>query len=211
MTKIGYFLKDRGMDFKTSILLSSLIMAVFSLGCASKPETPKTKGGPQPSVTAAGSKPLDPCSLLRSKEAAEILGEPTGPPRPLNPANPLGIRQCHWSPASEQGMGLIQIGVIQTEGITDSLQNSGYTAERLFRDSKAQFGGETIPGLGEDAFYNGSDLMILKDGIQISVSAGSSYIVQRGEQGLPAAKRAAEKAMAKLNFPIETKPIQKED
>jgi hypothetical protein len=181
-------------------LLFTVFLAVLCVGCAPKPESPKAKNQALPPTIASKAKLLDPCSLLSAAEAAELLGEPAATPKPQGPAAPLGIRFCHWSPASD-GMGLIQIGVLQSEGLQESLRASGMTATRLFRDAKAQFGADTVPGLGDDAYYNGSDLMILKNGVQLSVSAGSRQIVSRGEQGLPAAKRVAEKVLSHLNLP----------
>ncbi|MGH7831176.1 MAG: DUF3558 family protein, partial [Candidatus Binatia bacterium] len=183
------------------IRIAFLSLAIALAAC-SKSEDKQSAEVPPPGVSApaapAAGKLLDPCALLGAAEASEILGMPAGAPELKDAGPPLGHRSCIWSPADPMGMGLIQVSLIQNEGLAPSMRATGYTTERLFKDGQTQIGGEVVPGLGDAAYYDGSSLNILVKGMHLSVSAGSTFIVQQGQQGLPAAKKVAEKIMPKI-------------
>ncbi len=186
-------------------ILFCVVIGFFLLGACSKSEEKKDQlPSAQPPAQASApkssaGKAIDPCSLLTLEEASEILGTPAKAPERKDAGFPLGMVMCLWEPAGELEGGLIQVSVIQTENISEGMRAAGYTAERLYRDSKAQMGGQPVPGIGEDAYFEPiGGLNFLKNGIQVSVSAGSSAIMKKGEQGLPAAKKVAEKVSGRI-------------
>lgn len=183
-------------------ILSWMAIGFFLLGACSKSEENKAQphsAQPAGAAKSSGGKTIDPCSLLTLAEASEILGTQAKSPERKDTGAALGMTMCLWEPAGELEAGLIQVSVIQTENIAEGMRSAGYTAERLYRDTKAQMGGEPVPGFGDEAYFDPiGGLNILKNGIQISVSAGSSAIMKKGEQGLPAAKKVAEKALGRI-------------
>ena len=98
-------------------------------------------------------------------------------------------------------MRFVQISLVATQNMNDSLRESGYSAAKLFEDSKKLLGKpKAISGLGEQAFWGGSGL---KAGAGLHVLGEDAYLnitVASGDKkrNLEEAKSLAEKALERL-------------
>ena len=144
---------------------------------------------------------LNPCLLVSQEEAAAALGGPVKAGQLKGAANPLGQSICFYEGQSEDALRFVQISLVATQNMNDNLRESGYTAAKLFEDSKKLLGKpKAVSGLGQEAFWGGSGL---KAGAGLHVLAKDAYInisVASGkDQGnLKAAKQLAEKALERL-------------
>ncbi|HEY3374791.1 MAG TPA: hypothetical protein VGK02_06990 [Candidatus Aquicultor sp.] len=71
-----------------------------------------------------------------------------------------------------------QLSVVQTAGMDAQLKATGYTAAKLFNDSKAQAKTtQDIPGIGDSAYWFGNleqepaGVHVLKGDVELNVSA----------------------------------------
>lgn len=144
---------------------------------------------------------LDPCLLISQEDAAAALGGPVKAGQLKSAANPLGQSLCYYEGQGENAVGFVQISLVATQNMNANLRESGYTAAKLFVDSKKLLGKpKAISGLGDEAFWGGSGL---KAGAGLHVLAKNAYLnitVASGkdERNLEAAKQLAEKALKRL-------------
>ncbi len=144
---------------------------------------------------------LNPCALITQQEAAEALGGVVQAGKLRQTANPLGQRICFYEGRSAAAMRFVQISLVTTAGLSEDLRRSGYSAAKLFQDSKKLLGRpKPVKGLGQEAFWGGSGL---KAGAGLHVLARDVYLnisVAAGDarRDLEAAKVLAQKALARL-------------
>lgn len=144
---------------------------------------------------------LNPCMLVSPEDAAEALGGPVKAGQLKGAANPLGQSICFYEGQAEGAMRFVQISLVATQSMNDSLRESGYSAEKLFADSKKLLGKpKAISGLGEQAFWGGNGL---KAGAGLHVLGKDVYLnitVASGDKrrNLEEAKSLAEKALERL-------------
>jgi hypothetical protein len=144
---------------------------------------------------------LNPCMLISQEEAAAALGGAVKAGELKGAANPLGQSICYYEGQGENTVRFVQISLIATQNMNDNLRDSGYTAAKLFEDSRKLLGKpRKISGLGEEAFWGGSGL---KAGAGLHVLAKDAYLnitVASGDskRNLEAAKELAERALARL-------------
>ncbi|MCB2188702.1 MAG: hypothetical protein KQJ78_19965 [Deltaproteobacteria bacterium] len=133
---------------------------------------------------------VNPCSLLTRAEAAAILGQEPAAPQLKNTGNPLGQRICVY----ELPQGLLQLSLVQDQGLSPKVAAGGMKASQLFQDTRQGFGGgENVPGLGQAAFW----------AMGLHVLSGQSYLTvmvsgRPTPQARKAAREAAAKALARL-------------
>lgn len=172
------------------LCLGAVLLACLA-GCGSS-EDPAKAPAPQ----------ADPCALVSQAEAAQALAQEVQPGQPRDTANPLGQRICFYSgTGSEPPLRFVQVSLVTSRGMQPGLREQGYSAGRLYADSKALLENpEEIAGLGQAAFFGGGGL---KAGAGLHVLKGESYLVIQVASGeakrnLDLAKGLAAKALARL-------------
>lgn len=144
---------------------------------------------------------LNPCMLVSQGEASEALGAPVKAGQLKGAANPLGQSICFYEGQAEDAIRFVQISLVATQNMNANMRESGYTAAKLFADSKKLLGKpKAISGLGQEAFWGGSGL---KAGAGLHVLSKDAYLnitVASGDakKDLKAAKELAEKALKRL-------------
>lgn len=144
---------------------------------------------------------LNPCLLISQDEAAAALGGAVKAGELKGAANPLGQSICFYNGQGENAVRFVQISLVATQNMNSNLRESGYTAAKLFKDSKKLLGKpKEISGLGDEAFWGGSGL---KAGAGLHVLGKDAYLnisVASGQdkRNLEAAKELAEKALERL-------------
>lgn len=172
------------------LLLAALLIASLAACGDDEEETASPAGGV-----------LNPCMLVSSEDAAEALGGPVKEGQLKGAANPLGQSICFYEGQAEGAMRFVQISLVATQGMNDSLRESGYSAAKLFADSKKLLGKpKAISGLGEQAFWGGNGL---KAGAGLHVLGKDVYLnitVASGDKkrNLEEAKSLAEKVLERL-------------
>jgi hypothetical protein len=171
------------------ILLAALLLAGIA-ACGDDEEASSPAGGV-----------LNPCMLVSQEEAAKALGNPVKTAQLKGAANPLGQSICFYDGQAEDAIRFVQISLVATKNMNANLRDSGYSAAKLFQDSKKLLGKpKEISGLGEEAFWGGSGL---KAGAGLHVLGKDAYLsitVASGDdkRNLEAAKTLAEKALERL-------------
>lgn len=167
------------------------ILLVCLGGCGSSDQPPQATA-PAP----------EPCALVSQAESAQALGQAVQAGQQRDTANPLGQKICFYSGAGpELPVRFVQISLVTDGGMKPALRQEGYTASRLFNDSKALVDApQEVAGLGQAAFYGGGGL---KAGAGLHVLKGGAYLVIQvasGEPGrdLDQARALAAKALARL-------------
>jgi hypothetical protein len=144
---------------------------------------------------------LNPCLLVSQEEAAEALGVPVKAGQLKGAANPLGQSICIYEGQAEDVIRFVQISLVATQNMNSNLRESGYTAAKLFADSKKLLGKpKAVSGLGQEAFWGGSGL---KAGSGLHVLSKDAYFnitVASGDakRDLKAAKELVQKALKRL-------------
>lgn len=171
------------------ILLSVLLLAGVA-ACGDDGEKVSSEGGV-----------LNPCMLISQEEAAKALGGPVKTGQLKGAANPLGQSICFYDGQAEASIRFVQISLVATKNMNENLRESGYTAAKLYADTKKLLGKpKEVSGLGEEAFWGGSGL---KAGAGLHVLGKDAYLsitVASGDnkRNLEAAKTLAEKALERL-------------
>lgn len=114
---------------------------------------------------AAGSKLIEPVSLLSSEEARELTGIELGECR-LKERPVVGLKLCIY----EKDGALAQLGLTQ-DAFMD--KRSTQTPETIYRSIKGAFpDAAKVQGLGDDSFIAPPGIHILADGYYITISLG---------------------------------------
>jgi hypothetical protein len=131
-------------------------MAILALGCGGAADdaadAESAAGGG--SAAAGALTGIDPCSLVTQTEAGAALGAAAGAgERPTEANIPPRLVSCRY--IAPRGEGLAVMTVMVRQGESDSESRIG------FDQAKAQLpGAETVPGLGEDAFWFANQLNV---------------------------------------------------
>jgi hypothetical protein len=155
----------RGGMMKTRILTGSLALPVILLAgfCFS---------------ASAASSPVDPCALLTKADVEALVNETVSDGQIEKTSTPQGA-SCKYSYKKKGAAYGVKVKV----SATDALKQEGFfsSAKDVFaRQKKARMASEdtakkvkVIPALGDDAFWNGFDLWILKGDYCINIAAHS--------------------------------------
>ena len=179
------------MPMLPRMLLTTLaLLLTLGAGCSGEAEK-----------SAPAAAELDPCSLVTLAEAEAALGQAVQPPETRKTNNPLGQAICFYATAGEHKLRFVQLSLVRTQGMTAQMRQQGYTAARLFQDTKALVENpQEVAGLGQAAFFGGSGL---KAGAGLHVLQGDAYLTitvasSDGEHDLAQAKLLAAKALSRL-------------
>lgn len=150
-------------------------------------------------VDAAVDSPPKPCELFTRADAESLFATKVSDPVERVVAVPAG-NSCRYSFSQKGGSFGITIRVstsrqIQEEGIFQSVP------DQMERQKKARRSSETasktfleIPGLGDDAFWNGTDLWMCKGDVLVIITVSSVM------EGTFPGMEAAEKAKSEKNL-----------
>ena len=166
------------------LLLGTAVLALLLLaGCggtngAASSGGASTQSAQQTQKTTDKTKPssveIDPCSLVTKAEVEQALGVGVGQPE-KPPEAPFSCRYT-----GEKGQGLAVLVVLVRPGTTKS----------AFESVKEQFpGAENVSGAGDDAFFIGNQLNVLK---------GDTYLNVGGDASLEALQSLTQKALGRL-------------
>ncbi|MBI4800785.1 MAG: hypothetical protein HY794_19020 [Desulfarculus sp.] len=173
-----------------SALSLSLLWLALAAGCSGDQDKPA------PAAAMA-----DPCALVTTAEVEAALGQAVQPPETKQTHNPLGQAICFYAAAGEDKVRFVQVSLVRTQGMTAAMRGQGYSAARLFEDTKALLQGpQEVPGLGSAAYFGGGGL---RAGAGLHVLAADAYLTitvagSDGQHDLDQAKTLAAKALARL-------------
>lgn len=174
---------------KTALCITLLWLALAT-GC----------GGDQDQAAPAAAQ-ADPCSLVTVAEVEAALGQAVQPPETKQTHNPLGQAICFYAATGEDKVRFVQVSLVRSQGMTAQMRAQGYSAARLFEDTKALLQEpQEVPGLGQAAFFGGSGL---KAGAGLHVLAQEAYLTitvagSDGRHDLAQAQALAVKALQRL-------------
>ncbi|MBI4733345.1 MAG: hypothetical protein HY779_00720 [Rubrobacteridae bacterium] len=110
--------------------------------------------------------------LLTKGEVSSILGEPVGNAEYRETKNPLGQRIIYWPVANDMKLSYVELSLSTTDGIKQSLRESGYDAKKQFELEKGiQKNLEKIDGIGDEAYWDSKTPLISG----LHVLKGDSY------------------------------------
>ncbi len=185
------------MRLKSCLALIMFFVLLFVAGCGDSGKA----GAPQGSAggakeTGTANELIDPCTLLTKSEAEAALSEPVKEPELKDTNNPLGGKICIYEPISENSDKFIQIGLVQNEGMTKNLRDSGYNVKQLYEETKKNLvqDGKPVSGIGDDAFWGTPGLHILKGNVYLNIGVGNTS----KPENLELAKSLAEKVISRL-------------
>jgi len=178
---------------------ASALLALAVLACvtacnssstsASGPATPPSTGSSAPS-SAPVSGGLNSCTVITQAEAGAALGQTVRAPVRGHATVEGGVACVYYGPAVPPGTSPdIPVG--------DSVRVvlvTGPKAVRYFNDyrSKVKAGAQTIPGLGDKAFYDGyASISVLKGDEYVRIAVGIA-------NPLPAEKKLAADALTRM-------------
>lgn len=126
---------------------------------------------------------VNPCSVLTSADAQAAAGAPVEAAK-LRPAQePLGQTVCDYPSPSSSTMYGVQLSVVQTQGMTEQLRSRGYNARKLFDDGKGLYPNrQAVPGVGDEAFIHGEEIMVVQGNTQFSLSFGIATDNAQGDE-----------------------------
>lgn len=144
--------------FKKISLLLICCLLLLQVGC----------GGSKKSGEADGK----PWHLFTEDEAEELLGFEVEPE--IDKIDSAGQRLVFYGPKEEKETDFIQISVVRSEDMEDSLKEQGYNAKQLFEDAKnnADEPPKPVEGIGDAAFWSGGALNILAGEVCVTISTG---------------------------------------
>lgn len=167
------------------------LLLALAAGCSGESDKPA------PAAAAA----VDPCGLVTLAEAEAALGQAVLPPETRKTNNPLGQVICFYAATAEDKVRFVQLSLVRDQGMAPQMRQQGYSAARLFQDTKALLENpQEVPGLGQAAFFGGSGL---KAGAGLHVLQRDAYLTitvasSDGEHNLAQAKLLANKALERL-------------
>ena len=137
---------------------------------------------------------LDPCRLVTRAEAAQALGQEVGPAEHRVTGNALGQVICLYPAVREGELHFVQLSVVRDQGLAPDLLRAGYSAARLFADTRRLLKGvRAVEGLGVEAFWGGSGL---KAGAGLHLLAAGVYLNLTVASGDPRRDLAAARELA---------------
>jgi hypothetical protein len=149
-------------------LLSPVLLVLLAAGSVSGNEG---NAGMESTVSVQPDRPstqttkdaIDPCALVTKAEAEEALGAPVGEAEKPKEANiPPSLATCRYVAKSGQHVSVLTITV--RIGSSPSESKSG------FESTKEMFtGAQPVPGIGDDAFWFGDQLNVLKGKVYLII------------------------------------------
>jgi hypothetical protein len=141
-------------------------MMTLVLGCGGAADDAADAAAAAGESAAAGGAltDIDPCSLVTQAEAGAALGASAGAgERPTEANLPPRLATCRY--IAPRGQGLAVMTVMVRQGERESESRIG------FDQAKSQFpGAETVPGLGENAFWFGNQLNVLQGRVYLNIT-----------------------------------------
>ena len=126
------------MARKISVLLiCSLLLLLAGCGGSSKNGSPKDK----------------PWDLFTEEEAEEILGFEVEPE--IQKIDPAGQRFVYYGAVQEDEKRFIQLSVVRSEDMEESLKEQGYSAKKMFEEAQNALSDnpQLVEGFGDEAFW----------------------------------------------------------
>jgi len=186
-------LETRVLSFRCCMLKRLLFPIVagsvvfFAAGCAPS-KTPTA--GPTPFAPQAETVPTpvaeekpakapvftaDPCELVTSADAVAFLGGPVAPPYTEQSEDPAG-KFCRYFTTQESDLSrIIEFKLYESDNLKASLYewdaNEYYSRFKTAHAAARPEGIETIGGVGDDAYYDGSMIRVLKGKYVLQISA----------------------------------------
>ena len=142
-----------------AIAISSLLLLLTGAcgGPASEDRPASGEGaGEQAPPSRSASQDLEVCSLYTRAEAEALLGEPVQDPR-------TGRETCEYTGES----GTAAVGVVVQHIASEAVRE-----ERISLLGLEDEGNEAVPGLGDRAFYAGSQLVVFDGPHMMTVTIG---------------------------------------
>lgn len=177
-----------------------MVSVLLCIGLLTSCSNSEKAGTPNPTSSQqsdATSKVVDPVSLITQEEAASILGEPSKPAEvKTQQVNPMGQKEVIFNPVNEDSFKMLQLSIVQNEGMNKNMIASGYTVKKLYEDTRKGFTeARDISGIGDQAFQRPSWLHVLKGNTYFVVFINNKTTDAQKEE---AAKSLALKIISRL-------------
>ncbi|MFZ5644707.1 MAG: hypothetical protein ACOY46_14045 [Bacillota bacterium] len=183
------------MRLKSCLTLLIFSVILFAAGCGGGNEKAATTAESSGGAKEAAKVLVEPASLLTKAEAEAALGGQVKEPEIKDTKNPLGQKICFYAPVSEKEDRFIQISVVQNEGMSKNLRDTGYNVKELYEETKKNLADtKPVPGFGDDAFWGTNGLHILKGSFYVNIAVGNTS----RPENLEFAKGLAEKVVSRL-------------
>jgi len=167
-----------------------LLLACGGNGGDDDSAQPPQANEPLSSVTSpASGGQLDPCSLLSNADVSEALGATVSQAERPSEAQ----FACRYTAPRGQGLAVLTVAVTRSPSSASARTGFQSTLDSLKSQfPESQFPGllQSLTGVGENAFYLGDQLHVLR---------GAAYLVIGGDVSLEQATSLAQKALAELN------------
>jgi hypothetical protein len=152
------------------LLIFCVLLCVAGCGSSAKTGAPRGDAGGA-KETGTAKELIDPRTLLTGAEAESALGEPVKEPKFTDSKNPMGQKLCFYEPVDENSFKFVQIGLVQNEGMTKNLRDSGYNVKQLYEETKKNLiqDGNSVTGIGDDAFWGAGGLHILEGNVYLTI------------------------------------------
>lgn len=161
-------MNEGARNVPSAIAISTLLLLLAgACGEPASEDRPASeeRAGEQAPASQSASQDLDICSLYTKAEAEALLGEPVQEPR-------TGSETCEYTGES----GTTAVGVVVQEVASEAVRE-----ERISLLGLEDEGSEAVPGLGDRAFYTGSQLFVFDGPHLVSVTVGL-FGTRRGER-----------------------------
>lgn len=172
------------------IVFSALLFAGLLAACSSTDKTGSTQTQTSSGQPDTKAKLVDPATLITQDEAAAVLGEPSKPAEiKTSSVNPMGQKEVVFNPVNDNSYKMLQLSIVQNEGMNKNMTASGYTVKKLYEDTRKGFAdAKDVSGVGEQAFMRPSWLHVVK---------GNTYfVIYINNKATDAQKEEAAKSLA---------------
>lgn len=139
-----------------------------------------------------------PWDLFTQEEAEKVLGFEVEPE--IQKIDSTGQRFVYYGAVQEDEKRFIQLSVVRSEDIEESLKEKGYSAKKMFEEAKNALSEDPQPvkGLGDEAFWisdNTDALHVLVGEVYFTVSTNHGD----SSKNLEMTKEVAQKVLSRLD------------
>lgn len=161
------------MGFKGTLVVASAVV-LLGAGCSSAAPAP-TGAVDTGAAAAHEAAAVDPCALVTQAEASTLLEEPAAAGLRTTKDSLPWSDTCLYSLAQHDPTQLAgALRMVQVEVTSD---HAGFSAADFYKSGKEGFASvgtvQDVPGLGDDAYYDGTGVRILYHGRILYVSVGT--------------------------------------
>jgi hypothetical protein len=170
-----------------AVAVSAALVPLAGCGTTAKPALavtgPTSAATASPAAAAAATAPAvaatDSCSVITQAEAGAALGQPARPPVRGKATVEGGVACVFYGPD-------VPAGTSPDIPVADSVRVvlvTGRQAVKYFKDYRRKVAARTIPGLGDQAYYDGyASISVLKGDAYVRIAVGLAHNLSAEEK-----------------------------